>query len=110
MEGRLQISIPALLFYEVSNILLFGRSRPAVKEAAEQALRQLFDLPLIVVPPSSDSAAIAMSLARAYGLSFYDASYLALAMELDCPLITADQRLARNAKATECVRLLAANG
>ena len=31
-------------------------------------------------------------------LSFYDALYVALAEALDCPLVTADQRLARAAR------------
>ncbi len=110
MEGRVQISVPALLYYEVSNILLFGRSRPAAKEAAAEALRALFDLPINVIPLIPESADLAVSLARMHDLSFYDACYLALAAELDCALITADQRLARKARSEERVRLLSASG
>jgi predicted nucleic acid-binding protein len=110
MEGRLQISVPALLHYEVSNILLFGRSRPTDKEAAAKALKQLFELPLTIVPLSSDFADIAILLARTYALSFYDACYLALAIQLDCTLITADQRLVRKVRTDRHVRLLSQNG
>ncbi|MFQ5840352.1 MAG: type II toxin-antitoxin system VapC family toxin [Candidatus Methylomirabilales bacterium] len=35
----------------------------------------------------------AARLGRELGLTFYDASFLALAVELDCPYITADRRL-----------------
>jgi predicted nucleic acid-binding protein len=107
MEGRVEISVPALLYYEVANILLFGRSRPPAGEAAE-ALGDLFSIPLAVVPPASDTGAVALQLAAAHGLSYYDAAYVALAEALDCVLVTADQRLARRARTTGRVRLLTA--
>ena len=105
MEGRVEIAVPALLYYEVANILLFGRSRPPVEEAAE-ALDDLFSIPLEVVPPASAAAAVTVLLASAHGLSYYDAAYVALAEELDCVLITADERLERRVRTGGRVRLL----
>ena len=107
MEGRAKIIIPALLYYEVGNILLFGRSRPPLEDALE-ALTDLFSIPLEVVPPALTSANGTLQLASPRGLSYYDATYVALAEMLDCPLITADRRLAQRARATGHVRLLAA--
>jgi predicted nucleic acid-binding protein len=107
MEGRARISIPALLYYEVGNILLFGRARPSVDEALE-SLTDLFSIPLEVVPPAPASATATLHLASLHGLSYYDATYVALAEMLDCPLITADRRLAQRAGATGHVRLLGA--
>ncbi|HEX6084926.1 MAG TPA: type II toxin-antitoxin system VapC family toxin [Thermoanaerobaculia bacterium] len=107
MEGRLQIAVPSLLYYEVANILLFGRSRPPVDEAAE-ALGDLFSMPLTVVGPQPDGADEALRLASRHGLSYYDATYVALAEALDCSLVTADQRLARRVRPNGRVRLLAA--
>lgn len=107
MEGRLEIAVPALLYYEVGNILLFGRSRPPIEDAAE-ALSDLFAIPLTVVPSASDTADAALRLASIHGLSYYDASYVALAEDRDCILVTADQRLARRAHATGRVQLLQA--
>jgi len=107
MEGRVAITIPALLYYEVANILLFGRSKPPVDEAAE-ALRDLYSIPLAVAAPASDTADAALRLASDHGLSYYDASYVALAETLDCTLITADQRLARRLRTGGRVRLLGA--
>jgi predicted nucleic acid-binding protein len=106
MEGRLQIAVPSLLYYEVANILLFGRSRPPVDEAAE-ALSDLFSIPLLLVSPEPAAADAALRLALRHGLSYYDATYVALAEALDCALVTADQRLARRVR-TERVQLLAA--
>jgi len=105
MEGRAKIIIPSLLYYEVGNILLFGRSRPPIEETGE-ALTDLFSIPLEVVPPTLVSANVTLRLASRRGLSYYDATYLALAEMLECPLITADRRLAERARATGYVRLL----
>jgi predicted nucleic acid-binding protein len=109
MEGRAEIVVPALLYYEVANILVFGKSRPPDDEAAD-ALRDLYAIPLTVAAPAADAADSALRLASAHSLSYYDAAYLALADELDCALITADQRLARRVRSKERVRLLSSAG
>jgi predicted nucleic acid-binding protein len=105
MEGRVAIAVPALFYYEVANILLFGRSKPPIDEAAE-ALRDLYSIPLAVAVPAPDAAEAALRLASDHGLSYYDACYVALAETLDCTLITADQRLARRVRTDGRVRLL----
>jgi predicted nucleic acid-binding protein len=107
MEGRVAIAVPALLYYEVANILLFGRSKPPIDEAVE-ALRDLYSIPLAVAVPAPDTADAALRLASDYRLSYYDASYVALAESLDCTLITADRRLVRSLRTDGRVRLLAA--
>ena len=105
MEGRTKIIIPPLLYYEVGNILLFGRSRPPIEQAAD-ALVDLFSIPFEVVPPVLVSADTTLRLASLHRLSYYDATYLALAEMLDCPLITADRHLAQRVRNTRHVRLL----
>lgn len=105
MEGRAKVIIPPLLYYEVGNILLFGRSRPPIEQAVD-ALTDLFSIPLEVVPPALVSASVTLRLASLHHLSYYDATYVAVAEMLDCPLITADRRLAERARATGHVRLL----
>ncbi len=105
MQGRAKIAIPPLLYYEVGNILLFGRSRPPVEEAV-QALTDLFSVPLEVLPPAAVGAGASLRLASLLGLSYYDATYIALAEALNCPLITADGRLVQRGRATGLVRLL----
>jgi predicted nucleic acid-binding protein len=107
MEGSVAIHIPALLYYEVANILLFGRSRPPADDTAE-ALSDLFSIPLVIAEPTHEIAAAALRLAFDHQLSYYDASYVALADALDCVLITADQRLARRTRTLARVQLLGA--
>jgi predicted nucleic acid-binding protein len=105
MEGKAKIIVPPLLYYEVGNILLFGRSRPPGEEAID-ALSDLFSIPLEVVAPTLIGAHTALRLASVCRLSYYDATYLTLAEMLACPLITADKRLAQRARTTGHVRLL----
>jgi len=59
----------------------------------DDAIDQLEALPFIVAPPATPLLKRAARLGRELGLTFYDASFLALAVELDCPFITADRRL-----------------
>jgi predicted nucleic acid-binding protein len=105
MEGRAKIIIPSLLYYEVGNILLFGRSRPPIEQAPE-ALADLFAMPLEVVAPALVNGNVTLRLASLHRLSYYDATYVALAEMFDCPLVTADRRLADRARAVCQVRLL----
>ena len=105
MEGRIEIAVPDLLYYEVANILLSGKSRPPFEEAIE-ALEDLFSVPLVVVTPRPEDAEGTLRLATEYGLSYYDASYVALARTLECTLITADERLVRRTRGAAYVRLL----
>lgn len=105
MEGRAKIIIPSLLYFEVGNILLFGRSRPPIEQVTD-ALADLFSMPLEVVPPTLTSADVTLRLAARHGLSYYDATYVALAETFDCQLITADRRLADRARVSGHVQLL----
>ena len=63
-------------------------------------------VPLEVVPSTLVSAHGTLRLASERALSFYDATYVMLAEMLDCPLMTADARLARGMRGTGNVRLL----
>jgi predicted nucleic acid-binding protein len=105
LEGRAKIIVPALLYYEVANILLFGRSRPPVEQALD-ALSGLYSIPLEVASLALHGADATLRLASLRGLSFYDATYVSLAEMSNCPLITADRRLAERARPTGRVRLL----
>jgi predicted nucleic acid-binding protein len=90
VEARpLEVHVPALLLYEVGNILLLKtRLGPA---GLDDAIARLETLPVVVAPPATPLLKRAARLVRELGLTFYDASFLALAMELDCPYITADR-------------------
>jgi len=87
----LEVHVPALLLYEVGNILLVKTDLDAA--GLDDALNDLEDLPFIVAPPATPLLKRAARLGREFNLTCYDASFLALAVEIDCPFITADRRL-----------------
>lgn len=104
----LGVNVPALLLYEIGNILLL-KSRLSPR-GLDEALDHLEALPLVVAPPAAPLLRRAARLGRDMGLTFYDASFLALAVELGCPFITADGRLFERAKALPQVRHLSRVG
>jgi predicted nucleic acid-binding protein len=70
-------------------------------QRAEQALAQILDLPFRRVPLRtvvSDALAIALT----HGLTAYDGCYVALSRVSGMPLVTADRRMARVARAMGC--------
>lgn len=109
MEAQsLEVHVPALLLYEVGNILLLKtRLGPA---GLDEAIDHLETLPCVVAPPATPLLKRAAHLGREFGLTFYDASFLALAVELDCPYVTADRHLFDRARTLPRVRHLSRVG
>ena len=88
--------VPQLWHYEVRNALLVAERRGRVpKSRTTERLDSLRGLP-IVTDQGADLQA-AFDLARAHGLSFYDALYLELAKRREATLATLDAGLARAA-------------
>jgi len=107
-RGSVEVHVPALLLYEVGNILLLKtRLGPA---ALGEAVAGLEALPMVVAPPAAPLLNRAFRLGRQCGLTFYAASFLALAIELDCPFVTADQRLFERTHTLQRVRHLSRVG
>lgn len=89
LQGIDLIAVPELAFYEVGNALVTRTTLSAVE--IEDYLTQLLACELERAQ-FSDLRGLT-PLARQHGLTVYDASYVALAHALRCPLITADERL-----------------
>lgn len=88
VEGVYDLIVPDLLLYEVSNALVRGKRLKG--KALENALDLLLSFPLQCVWVTKKRVASASLLASTYGLSVYDAIYVALAIEYDTLLITAN--------------------
>ena len=104
----IDVHVPALLLYEVGNILLLKTDLDA--RGMDRAIDDLEALPSIVAPPATPLLKRAARLGKEFNLTFYDASFLALAVELDCPLITADGRLFERTRSLPRVRHLSKVG
>lgn len=88
---------PPMLWPEVANVLVRRRNLPAA--SAMVRLDLLFDAGLETTDRGYGGLATTVELAERHGLSVYDASYLALAVEIDASLATMDRRLASAAEA-----------
>jgi predicted nucleic acid-binding protein len=88
---------PSLFWYEVSNILVMAERRKRIEPGeALLALGRLRRLPIEQTHVARDEDIFA--LASAHGLSAYDATYLAAALEEKLPLATLDRKLADAAR------------
>ncbi|MHA1838354.1 MAG: type II toxin-antitoxin system VapC family toxin [Candidatus Ranarchaeia archaeon] len=79
---------PDLLVYEVLNALRF---KPNINtDTIKTWSRDLLDLQLTLIPPTTDLVQHAVELALQYSTTIYDSVYLALAENLGVKLVTAD--------------------
>jgi predicted nucleic acid-binding protein len=95
-SGEIKLIAPDLLLAEFAS-LLSKRSRRKQMTAtlAKQAFAAVTDgAPYLYETRPLLPKALALSLR--YALSLWDSVYLALAIEYDCPFLTADQRLFRS--------------
>ena len=92
------LSAPELLPFEVGNVLRrLERTGRLSSETAALAHSDLLDLPVQLWP----YAALSPGPWRLRGsLTIYDAAYVALAAQLDAPLVTLDQRFGRAASSS----------
>ena len=99
VEGALA---PAIWPLEVANALLVAERRKRMSRARMSGvLRIVKNLPVTVDDARPDRAFEGLlDLARAHGLSVYDASYLELALREGLPLATLDDGLQRAARQT----------
>jgi predicted nucleic acid-binding protein len=101
---RHPLSAPDLLGPECANILWkkVGRAELTLDEAEVIALA--LERAAITLHPARARLATAMKLACELGCTAYDCFYLALAQELQQPLVTADLRLVSRARADRAAR------
>jgi len=93
--------VPPLWHIEVANTLLVGeRRKRCTYDDVVQWIAYIVAFPIQVDELHGASVfGNVISLARAYGLSSYDAMYLELAQRRELPLATLDLRLRKAAKA-----------
>ena len=91
--GRLGIVVPELFFYEVGNTMSLAVRRAGIPERlalAELDELERLHLDTVCILGRMDSA---LAFSQRFGVSFYDAAYLAAAESRAAPLITCDAAL-----------------
>jgi predicted nucleic acid-binding protein len=93
-EGA-EAQVPAVWPLEVCNALLVAERRKRISQAASTDwINKIAGLQIVISAGSHwRQVEGQLSVAREYGLSMYDASYLELARRSDLPLATIDRRL-----------------
>lgn len=90
IEGKSQVIIPTLLFYELGNACL-QKSIPA--QEISKIMELLQELPFEREDVAFTAFRKVYQNAAEYNLTYYDASYVTLMQKFDCDFITADHKL-----------------
>jgi predicted nucleic acid-binding protein len=104
LDGRIGVSVPSLLAYELANVLRYKND--LTTEQVQEAVQSLFDTGLEWVLPSSAVMRRVVEMACVYETTVYDTAFAALAESLSATFVTADERLARCLEALPFVRFL----
>jgi predicted nucleic acid-binding protein len=92
------------VFYELTNVLRY-KSDLSVYQV-QQAAESLFEMDLLIVPPTASVMQLAVDIARTYDITIYDAAFVALAQTLPAAFVTADERLSKRLVAFSFVYFL----
>jgi len=88
--GDIKLVVPDLFFHEISNTLV--QKKTLSVDLIEESLTTLFDLDLSIAAVSEQRLRAAVRFARKAGITEYDACYIVVAVENNCPLLTANPR------------------
>jgi len=102
--GKFTIAVPDIILYEIGNALRY-EPEFSIKEV-NRCLEELYALNLDIVAPLPDILNLITEIAYHYDITFYDASYIALARELGFQFVTADEKLYSKVKKLSFVILL----
>ena len=103
-SGTHVLAAPATLYVELANAV--RNSRHVDRETALEIVDDLESLQIELVTPTPERLVAALKLSYRHNISIYDALFLALAEELDCPLITADRKAFAGIDSPVEIRLL----
>jgi len=91
IAGKINIICPSLIYFEVGNGLWSAVSKKRISETvAERLFRNFIELKIKIIDPNFIET---IKNANKYKLSFYDSSYLTLAINLKAQLLTFDLEL-----------------
>lgn len=102
-DRSLNLLIPDLLLYELSNALLKGKGFDYKK--IESALQYIYSLQIEIFSANINLLNEAVRIAFDYKLTIYDAIYASLAQLKKCPFVTANPRCFNKIKENYVVNL-----
>lgn len=97
LAGKVELFTPQFAKQETGNVLLLSKLlKPG---EANKVLEAFYALPITFIAESLELAQFSFALARELNITYYDASFLALAQQLEATLIT--ENLKHQGKASE---------
>lgn len=91
LEGKLELYTPTFLLVELLNILIWKKK--ASKRSVTLILKEIVEEGIRFIPLETNTSSIIKRFIYRYSVTAYDATYLAVAYNLNCKLITADKKL-----------------
>ena len=91
-KGRVELIAPTLIYYEVANALRFHPYYRLTKEELIAIIRMLRNMQ-IIIEPTDEMWSRAFRVSISYGVSIYDAIYIAIALALNVKFVTSDEKL-----------------
>ena len=104
LKGKIDIALPDLILYELANVLRYNPNFD--KKDVSDAVKSIIILGVQILVPTTHLLTNAVNLGFTYGITVYDAVYVALAEELNYNFLTADKKLFNNTKDLDCVKFL----
>ncbi|MFW5904364.1 MAG: type II toxin-antitoxin system VapC family toxin [Candidatus Saliniplasma sp.] len=83
--------LPDLLLYELTNALRYNPNFD--EDDVKDAIESILEMDMDIITLTSDVLSNTISIAFERDITIYDSSYVALVMELESKLVTADKKL-----------------
>lgn len=83
--GKVSLLAPELSKYEIGNAIL---KKKLDLPKAHESLSVAYQLPITFIPESEDLSKETYKIAKDFGITYYDASFMALAKEQKADLVT----------------------
>jgi predicted nucleic acid-binding protein len=94
VQRKARLKAPDLIWSELGNILWKAVRTARTSRADAHSSLIHFSALVLEIIPAQDLCTPALQIATAYDRAFYDSLYVALALQTNAELVTADERLA----------------
>lgn len=102
INEKIEVAIPDLVFYELSNVLRYEESLN--KQQVQKAVQSLREMEFQVIAPFEEYTDDMIERSIQKDITVYDSAFYTLSKLLDAEMITSDQEL--NSKTPDNVKLL----
>ena len=93
VRKEIELLEPPLLLYEVINGVRYSRAKKFTESEIKAIIESMVNFDFKWLDINSEIAYLATEISLRYNVSFYDASYVALAKAMGADLYTADNKL-----------------